>query len=351
METQSRNAYVELSHGITKLSLESCSTDSQDNEPPPNTTGVMGFLNGSALNAQPATQAIEIQQTPDDEHSSIEEYDASSYSSLGTIMEDPEHEYEYENEYARLLANTSDDKHSVVVLLGPEASGKTTLRQNILLLAGVYNNYYFDGYDYESTDIDNGWWAPLWSTDNGLEESAGNVATKSQSSVFKTQHKSFTFLNLPKCTDCRDCKPEGIEQADIAILLVPACPNEFEAWVTSSNGNDSALGKQIALAKDAGVRNLIVAVNKMDDLSVAWSNERYNEVVSKVSPLLEACGYDAAQCTFIPISGFTGSGVKDCIGAACPWYTGDSLLECLDKQMGYSGAAIPLHKQQLFVAL
>ena len=48
------------------------------------------------------------------------------------------------------------------------------------------------------------------------------------------------------------------------------------------------------LAKTLGVTKLIVAVNKMDDPSIAeggqWSKQRYDEIVSGLTPFLRSCG-------------------------------------------------------------
>lgn len=41
------------------------------------------------------------------------------------------------------------------------------------------------------------------------------------------------------------------------------------------------------LAKTAGVKHLIVLVNKMDDSTVQWSEDRYNECKEKLLPYLK----------------------------------------------------------------
>ncbi|KAJ2892663.1 translation termination factor GTPase eRF3, partial [Coemansia aciculifera] len=81
----------------------------------------------------------------------------------------------------------------------------------------------------------------------------------------------------------------------------------------------------------AGVRHLVVAINKMDDKTVEWSKERYDEITSKLTTFLKNTGYNPkTDITYLPISGYTGAGVKERVGSACPWYTGASLLDTLD---------------------
>ena len=44
------------------------------------------------------------------------------------------------------------------------------------------------------------------------------------------------------------------------------------------------------LAKTLGVRILVVAINKMDDPTVDFSQERFDECCEKLSPFLKTCG-------------------------------------------------------------
>jgi peptide chain release factor subunit 3 len=58
------------------------------------------------------------------------------------------------------------------------------------------------------------------------------------------------------------------------------------------------------LAKTAGVRRLIVVINKMDDPTVGWSKERYDECCGKLLPFLKQVGYNPkTDLDFMPISG------------------------------------------------
>lgn len=60
-----------------------------------------------------------------------------------------------------------------------------------------------------------------------------------------------------------------------------------------------------------GVTKLVIVVNKMDDPSVLWSQERFDEVVTKLTPFLKQCGYNTKRdCVFLPVSGLMGYGIK-----------------------------------------
>ena len=97
---------------------------------------------------------------------------------------------------------------------------------------------------------------------------------------------------------------QGASQADIGALVISARKGEFEAGF-EKNGQTT---EHAHLAKSLGVDSLIVIVNKMDledEKSVEWSQERYEEIKSKVNPFLrDDCGYDIDnKVHWIPISG------------------------------------------------
>lgn len=85
------------------------------------------------------------------------------------------------------------------------------------------------------------------------------------------------------------------------------------------------------LVKTAGVQRLIVAVNKMDDPTVKWDKERWDEIQNKLGPFLKGTGFGKNDVTWIPLSGYTGANLKDRVKSdVCSWYSGPSLLEYLD---------------------
>ena len=83
------------------------------------------------------------------------------------------------------------------------------------------------------------------------------------------------------------------------------------------------------LAYTLGVKQLIVAINKMDDRTVDWAQSRYDEIKAEVSAFLKKVGYNPANVPFIPISGWTGENMTEKTSSA-PWYRGPTLLQALD---------------------
>jgi peptide chain release factor subunit 3 len=109
----------------------------------------------------------------------------------------------------------------------------------------------------------------------------------------------------------------GASQADLAVLVISARKGEFETGF--EKGGQTR--EHTLLAKSSGIKKLIVAINKMDDATVQWSKERYDECVFKLTPYLRSCGYNDKDVAFLPISGFTGINLKTRVSIdICPWY-------------------------------
>jgi elongation factor 1-alpha len=128
----------------------------------------------------------------------------------------------------------------------------------------------------------------------------------------------------------------GTSQADCAILIIASGTGEFEAGISK----DGQTREHALLAFTLGVRQLIVALNKMD--TCKWSQDRYNEIVKETSNFIKKVGYVPKTVPFVPISGFNGDNMLES-SPNCPWYkgwekeikggtkvTGKTLLEAID---------------------
>ena len=79
------------------------------------------------------------------------------------------------------------------------------------------------------------------------------------------------------------------------------------------------------------MRILLVAINKMDDPTVEWSQERFEECRDKLMPFLKGCGYNVKKdIVVIPLSAYTAQNIIKPVGDAAPWYDGPTFLACLD---------------------
>ena len=103
------------------------------------------------------------------------------------------------------------------------------------------------------------------------------------------------------------------------VMVISARRGEFETgFEKGGQTREHAL-----LAKTLGVRYLVVVINKMDDPTVNWEKERFDECVNKLKPFLRKyCGYVIKKdIRFVPISGLTGANVLHEVSAdVCPWW-------------------------------
>ena len=75
----------------------------------------------------------------------------------------------------------------------------------------------------------------------------------------------------------------GTSQADCRVLIIAYGTGEFEAG-TSKNGQTR---EHVLLAYTLGVKQLIVAVNKMDSTEPPYSKERFEEIQKEVQGFLK----------------------------------------------------------------
>ena len=84
---------------------------------------------------------------------------------------------------------------------------------------------------------------------------------------FETAKTHVTIIDAPGHRDFIKNMITGTAQADAAVLIASACKGEFEAGISS----EGQTREHLLLAYTLGVKQLIVAVNKMDAESVDYS--------------------------------------------------------------------------------
>ncbi|KAF3570674.1 hypothetical protein F2Q69_00063144, partial [Brassica cretica] len=145
---------------------------------------------------------------------------------------------------------------------------------------------------------------------------------------FETASTRFTILDAPGHKSYVPNMISGASQADIGVLVISARKGEFETGY--ERGGQTR--EHVQLAKTLGVSKLVVVVNKMDDPTVNWSKERYDEIEQKMVPFLKSSGYNTKKdVVFLPISGLMGFNMdKRMDPKVCPWFSGPSFFEVLD---------------------
>jgi elongation factor 1-alpha len=215
--------------------------------------------------------------------------------------------------------------HLNVVIIGHVDHGKSTTMGHFLYLTGTIDERTIRAYEEEAKKLGKETFKYAWVLDNLKEERERGLTIDLRFLKFETPKFFFTIIDAPGHRDFVKNMITGASQADAAILFVSAKKGEFEAGI----GPGGQTREHAFLAFTLGVKQLIVCVNKMDDPSVNWSQERYNEVKNEVSRMLRLVGYNVAKIPFVPTSGWTGDNlVKQ--SPNMPWYKGPTLYEALD---------------------
>ena len=227
-----------------------------------------------------------------------------------------------------ILAQEDPRENINVVFIGHVDAGKSTICGSIMYITGMVDKRTIEKFEREAKIRNRESWFLAYIMDTNEEERAKGITVEVGRAYFETEHKRFTVLDAPGHKNYVPNMIAGAAQADAGVLVISARKGEFESGFDRSGQTR----EHVLLAKTLGVKRLIVVVNKMDEETVNWSQERYDSIVTRLSPYLKSVGYNVQRdVTFLPISGLKGYNLKDhAPEGVCPWYTGPSLFEILD---------------------
>jgi peptide chain release factor subunit 3 len=216
---------------------------------------------------------------------------------------------------------------SSLVFIGHVDTGKSTIWGNIMYLTGNIDDRIIEKCKQETKKYNRYSWCLAYTMDISEDERCHGKTVEIARTMLETPTKRYTIFDAPGHKNYVPNMIMGVTVADIAALVISAKKGEFEAgFERGGQTREHAL-----LARSLGIEKLVVVVNKMDEKSVQWSEERFNEIVFKVTPfLVDFCGYNEDELIFVPISGLTGENIEK-ISKSSPWYKGEALLGILDR--------------------
>lgn len=209
-------------------------------------------------------------------------------------------------------------EHLNLVFIGHVDAGKSTLSGSILYITENVDKRTIERYEKEAKERNRESWFLAFIMDTNEEERAKGKTVEVGKAHFETDIKRYTILDAPGHKNYVPNMIMGASQADVGVLVISARKGEFETGF--DRGGQTR--EHAMLAKTLGVSYLAVVINKMDDPTVEWSKERYDECVQKLRPFLKGCGFVIKrEVKFIPISGLKGSNIKDEVDSSiCPWW-------------------------------
>jgi len=131
---------------------------------------------------------------------------------------------------------------------------------------------------------------------------------------FTTEKRKFIVADTPGHEQYTRNMVTGASTADLAVILIDA-----RKGVLTQTRRHSYLAHLI------GIRNIVLAVNKMD--LVDYSQEIFDTIVAEYTDFAASIGIE--RYVAMPISGFRGDNITG-PSANTPWYEGPSLIEHLE---------------------
>ncbi|KAG8532900.1 translation termination factor GTPase eRF3 [Bacidia gigantensis] len=227
-----------------------------------------------------------------------------------------------------MLEEVYGKEHVNVIFIGHVDAGKSTLGGSILQATGMVDERTMDKYKRDAKDAGKESWYLSWVMDLNKEERSKGKTIEVGKGFFETDKRRYSILDAPGHKNYVPNMLLGASQADVGILVISARKGEYETGF--ERGGQTR--EHAILAKTQGVNKLLIVVNKMDDPTVEWSQDRYKECTEKLTTFLNRqVGFSKGDLTFMPISAQSTIGIKDRIPKkTAPWWDGPSLLEYLD---------------------
>ncbi|MEY3832842.1 MAG: hypothetical protein RLZZ130_320 [Pseudomonadota bacterium] len=131
---------------------------------------------------------------------------------------------------------------------------------------------------------------------------------------FATEKRKFIVADCPGHEQYTRNMVTGASTADLAVILIDA-----------RKGVLVQTRRHSYLAKLLGIRNIVLAVNKMD--LIDYDQAKYDAIVAEYTAFAASIGI--SDFTPMPISGFKGDNITE-ISVNTPWYNGLSLMAHLE---------------------
>lgn len=223
------------------------------------------------------------------------------------------------------------------IVIGHVDSGKSTTIGRLLYDLGIVDSRTLHKLTRDAEIAGKGSFSLAWVMDQTPEERSRGVTIDIVQTQFETENMRFAIIDSPGHRDYVPQMINGVTQADLAVVIIDATSDLiFEASLSNINAESSLSEiskgqtfEQLTIARNLGIKKVVVAVNKMD--AINWDENRFISIKDTlVNHLTEKLDFEAKNLEFVPTSGFNGDNIVS-KSKECPWYKGLTLFETLEK--------------------
>jgi len=207
--------------------------------------------------------------------------------------------------------------HINIVVIGHVDSGKSTTTGHMIYKCGGIDKRTIEKFEKEAAELGKGSFKYAWVLDKLKAERERGITIDISLWKFETTKYYITIIDAPGHRDFIKNMITGTSQADCAVLVVASGTGEFEAGISKTGQTR----EHALLAFTLGVKQLIVAINKMDSSQPPYSEARYNEIKKEVSQYIKKIGYNPAAVAFVPCSGWVGDNMVE-TSTNMSWFKG-----------------------------
>ena len=203
-----------------------------------------------------------------------------------------------------------------VVFIGHVDHGKSTTVGRLLYDGGALTEQEYRKLEEIAKEKGKGTFAFAYAMDNLKEERERGVTIDVSYKRFDAKKHQFTIIDAPGHRDFVKNMITGTSQADAAVLVVAA-----------KEGPQPQTKEHAFLAQVMGIKQVVVAINKMDEINYDEAN--FKKVAEEMKKMLLGIGYKEDNLKFVPISAWKGDNVAKATDNT-KWFDGKTLIDTLD---------------------
>jgi len=218
-----------------------------------------------------------------------------------------------------------EKEHINIVVIGHVDAGKSTTTGHLIYKCGGLDKRKLAAIEKEANELGKGSFKYAFVMDSLKAERERGITIDISLWKFETPKFQFTIIDAPGHRDFIKNMITGTSQADAAILVIDSTQGGFEGGI-SEQGQTR---EHALLAFTLGIKQVVIAVNKMDDKTTNYSKARFDEIVAEMTRILTGIGYKPEMFQFVPISGWAGDNMTE-KSTNMPWWNGKCLIDILD---------------------